>query len=260
PRSRLYYDARLGLWVQYFDSMRMEWHPSNADPYKVQLGLLGEELGRRMPPIPSNQIPLGNPLRRYFPETGHVVSFAFLTFYDSNGGLDIFGYPITEPLIEDNRLVQYFQRARMEWHAERPQDDRVVLGSLWNQFLPLIPPEQLEPEPPRGRIGTPSSQEVARISAYVRYVITGRQGEQILFVYMVNSSRQPVAGVAARVTVYFPSETVTYTTRLSDERGIASLNIPFDSLPVGRKVLIRVTVTRPDGAPLTAETFFVPWY
>jgi len=258
PRSRLYYDARLGLWVQYFDNVRMEWHPSNPEPYRVQLGLLGEELGMRMPPIPSNQVPLGNPLRRYFPETGHVVSFAFLTFYDNNGALDIFGYPITEPFIENNRVVQYFQRARMEWHAERPRDDRVVLGSLGVQFLSMVPPEYLvpEPEPPRPQ----TSANLARISAYVRSMITGREGEQTVFVYLVDSNRQPVEGVTATVTVYFPWGTVVYPAGPSDQRGIASTTFSFDSLLVGRKILINVTVVTPDGRTLTAETFFVPWY
>jgi hypothetical protein len=30
--------------VQYFERARLEWHPTNVDPYKVQMGLLGREL------------------------------------------------------------------------------------------------------------------------------------------------------------------------------------------------------------------------
>lgn len=258
PRSRLYYDARLGLWVQYFDNVRMEWHPSNPDPYKVQLGLLGEELGMRMPPIPSNQIPVGNPLRRYFPETGHVVSFAFLTFYDNNGGLDIFGYPITEPFMENDYIVQYFQRVRVEWHPERSPNDRVVIGNLETLLQRQIPSEALVPEPPPPSPRT--SSNVAYVTAYVRSWITGRDGKQTVFVFLVDDSRQPVEGVTATIAVRFPSGTVTYTTGASDSRGIASAEFPFHSLPVGRKILVDVTVELPDGRTLTTGTFFVPWY
>lgn len=258
PRSRLYYDAGLGLWVQYFDNVRMEWHPSNPAPYKVQLGLLGEEAGMRMPPIPSNQIPIGNPLRRYFPETGHVVSFAFLTFYNDNGGLDIFGYPITEPFMENSHIVQYFQRVRVEWHPERSPSDRAVFGDLGTQFLHRVPPEALlpEPAPPNPSV----SSDVARVTAYVRSVITGREGSQTVFVCMVDRSRQPVEGATAAVAVHFPSGTVTYTAGPSDHRGIASVEFAFHSLPVGRKILIDVTVDLPGGRTLTTGTFFVPWY
>ena len=53
-----------------------------------------------------------------FRETGHTLAYAFREFYDRQGGLPIFGYPLTEVFIEDGRPVQYFERARFEWHAE----------------------------------------------------------------------------------------------------------------------------------------------
>ena len=135
PLTTVFYDARIGLFVQFFDNARMEWHPENPDPYKVQLGLLGEILGHRQPPLPRNRWPRNTYERRVFPETGHVVSYAFLNFYDQNGGLDVFGYPISEPLIENGYTVQYFQRMRMEWHPERARDDRVTLGALGREYI-----------------------------------------------------------------------------------------------------------------------------
>ncbi len=52
-----------------------------------------------------------------FQETGHTLGYAFRVFWDRNGGLPIFGYPLTEVFVEDGRPVQYFERARLEWHA-----------------------------------------------------------------------------------------------------------------------------------------------
>jgi hypothetical protein len=37
---------------------------------------------------------------RYFNETGHSVEGEFLTFFDTYGGLEIFGYPISEPFLD----------------------------------------------------------------------------------------------------------------------------------------------------------------
>ena len=58
---------------------------------------------------------------RYFSETGHWVGGDFLSFFDQHGGLDVFGYPRTEVITSQGRLVQYFQRARFEsWPENLP--------------------------------------------------------------------------------------------------------------------------------------------
>lgn len=53
----------------------------------------------------------------FFQETGHTLAYGFRAFFDQHGGLAVFGYPLTEVYIEDGRPVQYFERARLEWHA-----------------------------------------------------------------------------------------------------------------------------------------------
>jgi hypothetical protein len=67
---------------------------------------------------------------RYFEETEHNVSGDFLRFYDAYGGRAIFGYPLTRVFVENGHQVQYFQRARMELHPEKPEGLRVRLGAL----------------------------------------------------------------------------------------------------------------------------------
>ena len=51
-----------------------------------------------------------NQATRYYPETGHNLTGAFLNYYDTHGGLPIFGYPLTEPFTENGRTVQYFEQ------------------------------------------------------------------------------------------------------------------------------------------------------
>lgn len=125
-----------GLTVQYFERARMELHPFNPPQYRVQLSLLGDLLGYRQPPIPSSSIPaLDNPQRRYYPQTGHTLSYAFLQYYDTRGGLDVFGYPISEMFVANGILVQYFQRGKMEWHPENPLSSQVTLGNLGREYI-----------------------------------------------------------------------------------------------------------------------------
>ncbi|MCK4472452.1 MAG: murein L,D-transpeptidase, partial [Anaerolineae bacterium] len=117
PLTEAFEDSVLRLRVQYFQCTRMEWHPNNPAPYKVQLGLLADELigklGYHFPPVLAEQIPaFNNDVHHYFSETGHVVSHAFLKYFREKGGVDIFGYPRSEFMLEDGYVVQYFQRAR----------------------------------------------------------------------------------------------------------------------------------------------------
>src|SRR5690349_21623579 len=76
---------------------------------------------------------------RTFPETGRTVSGAFLTYWNTHGGLAQQGYPISDPLPEvslpDGKTytVQYFERAILEAHPENPAPFD-VLGTLEGVF------------------------------------------------------------------------------------------------------------------------------
>jgi hypothetical protein len=65
----------------------------------------------------------------YFPETKHNVSGEFLKFFRERGELEVFGYPITDEFVDnEGRLLQYFQRFRMELDPDSPA--QVQLGNL----------------------------------------------------------------------------------------------------------------------------------
>jgi hypothetical protein len=61
---------------------------------------------------------------QFFSATGHSLRGSFLSFWEANGGLQRFGYPLTEEIIEPEdgngrpRVVQYFERARFEFFPE----------------------------------------------------------------------------------------------------------------------------------------------
>jgi hypothetical protein len=130
--------------VQWFERNRFEAHPELAPPFDVQLGLLGvEALERRG--IDWRALPKVNgppaPNCRYFPETRQSLCPPFRAFWERNGGLAVFGYPISEPqaeMVEGGRTltVQWFERNRFEWHPELPPAFRVQLGRLGAELQP----------------------------------------------------------------------------------------------------------------------------
>ncbi len=137
-------DGKIYL-VQYFQRNRFEYHPEYAGTRsEVLLGLLGSELttGRNFP----TATPLSQANGMYFNETKHNLSDRFLKYWKDNGGLAIFGYPISEVMQEGNYQVQYFQRNRFEYHPENAGSQyEVLLGLLGidlarsKGYLPLIP-------------------------------------------------------------------------------------------------------------------------
>jgi len=83
---------------------------------------------------------------RYFPETGHYLRGAFRFFWERNGGVPVFGFPITEEYIRrsDGKLVQYYERARFELLV-RGNVASVELGLLGREVtggrdFPRVPP------------------------------------------------------------------------------------------------------------------------
>jgi polysaccharide biosynthesis protein PslG len=130
--------------VQYFERAVLERHKEFAGtPDEVMPAAVGRwvTLGRnfqRVEPF------TGTEARWYFADTGHSVKQAFLRYWQKEGGVAVFGYPISEELPEINPAdgkvytVQYFERARFEWHptfAGTP--DEVQLGLIGKQALEM---------------------------------------------------------------------------------------------------------------------------
>lgn len=74
---------------------------------------------------------------RYFPETGHWVTDEFLLKYEEiPNPSEIYGAPITERFVDpiSGREIQYFEKARFEFHPEFPAELQVKLSTL-GQYL-----------------------------------------------------------------------------------------------------------------------------
>ena len=254
--------AEDGRTVQYFQRARMELHPDKPAPYRVPLGLLADLLGHRAPPIPDSAIPPANhPQRRYYPATGHTVSFAFLTFFDTHGGLDIFGFPITEFMIEDGLIVQYFQRARMEWHPENPKPNQVQLGKLGETYvermLPPLASEQAGEFAPQD--APPPAVTALNVSASVRHAVTGQGGYQTVYVYVTDQSGRAVKGTTTGFVVHFQNGDQQFAMPATDAAGYTQLTFSVGNQLPGYIVVIDVT-TSFDEVSSATQTSFLPWW
>lgn len=140
------------LQVQYFERVRFELRQDS-----ITLSLIGRAVtGGRTEVAFAWLTKSPTPDRTFYPESGHTLGGAFGWFWQSHGGLPIFGYPISEEFIEGERLVQYFERARLEYHPDQAgTPGEVQISPLGREYAQRqgVTPEQLAPTPPIVMLG-----------------------------------------------------------------------------------------------------------
>ncbi|HMO60216.1 MAG TPA: VanW family protein [Roseiflexaceae bacterium] len=133
PLTEIFADH--GVRSQYFEYARFDMRSSG-----LTLARVGAEvtLGRNEPEFGWIDRDPGDG-RTYFAASGHTLGGLFALFWEQNGGIQRFGYPISEELFEADgsgfsRRVQYFERARLELY---PVGDsfQVRMGQLGRELL-----------------------------------------------------------------------------------------------------------------------------
>ena len=255
-----------GYLVQYFQRVRMEYHPENPPDYQVQLGLLGDHFApsEKKAPIPESERPKSNDReRKYFAETGHSVGFSFLKFYNKNGGLDVFGYPVTEFILENGRFVQYFQRALMEWNPNGTAIELHDLGTLWieqhDDLHTMREPadsliQTLDGQPPDPVV------ESLHATAVVKDAITGPTGVQVVWVYVYSQTGEPVEGATVNLVIHYPNIDKRAQMDSTDSKGHQEVAFELEDPPRGQLVVIDALVKYGDLLTVTAQTSFLPWW
>jgi hypothetical protein len=260
PITDEYVDPDTHLLVQYFQKARLEWHPGNADPYKVQLGLLGSELGKQTAPIPISQMPPQNdPNCLYFPDTGHSTCFVFRNYWLTQGGLDRFGYPISEFVTENGMLVQYFQRARMEWHPEKLAGQRIQLAPLGSIYYAAagFDATRLAPVGAQGHLGVVTTLQ-ARASVFKS---TARANDsQTSFVFVTDQFGRPLGGVAVTLIVYFKQGPQTFVLPPTNAGGTSFQSFALSKGTPGELVTMGYILSYPGLGDSLTRTSCMIWY
>ncbi len=158
--------------TQLFERNIFELHADKAAPYDVLLARLGDSIlllsNYDWQAQPRDPAPVSG--CTWFAETQFNVcnqggSIGFKTYWASHGlefdgragtsyaeSLALFGFPLTAPYVAENPngdtvLMQWFERARFEWHPNNPVQFRVLLGLLGNEYVSIEPDPQPEPQP-----------------------------------------------------------------------------------------------------------------
>ena len=175
----------------------------------------------------SPKLDINNPAACKSFQTGYQVCFAFLDFYQDHGGEKQFGKPISPFEFHENLIVQYFEKARFEWRADRPEGQRVVLSDLGRLYFNRLGEDQAQLRSIRPLDATISSILSLHARAFVKYAITQSSGQQTVYVLVQSQTGQPVAGANGMATIHFTdgrTEEYFFTTNSS---GLGSFTFDF---------------------------------
>lgn len=244
-----------GKFVQYFQRARFELGAGLPGKRPVLLTPLGQATYEAGSP----RLDIYNPAACRSFQTGFQVCFAFLDYYDANGGPAKFGDPISPFEFHENLIVQYFDKARFEWRADRPEGQRVVLTDLGRLYFDQIgeDPSALIPLRPVDATISPILSIHAR--AFVSDPITQSSGRQTVHMIVRSQTDQPVSNANGKATIYFPDQTAVDYFFTTDPAGLGGITFNFEGQKIGKLVPIEIIVTF-QGMFTRTSTSFRIWY
>ena len=249
-----------GLLIQYFQRARFEYRTENTPGERVVVSPLGiyiydlEQLDSKTITAASH------PACRYFTETQHQTCYAFLKFFDVNGGVEQFGNPISEIITLNGQLVQYFEKARLEWHPERVSGKRVSLTNLGQIYLNFYE-KVLPPVDSIGPIGSLANDILGlKVRSFPKTAVVPTGGAQTIFVIVTDQKNRAVNGAQVTLTLKPAVGQPRYLAMpITNLNGVTSVAIPLKDLQIG---IVEVLVSVNYSSTLQKETVtsFRIWY
>jgi hypothetical protein len=255
PITEEYMDKN-GITVQYFQRARFEYNANLPAGQHVQLTQLGRETF-----VSTGPLSVSNTLAcRMFTETGYAVCFAFLEFFDKYGGVAQFGYPISGFEYHENKIVQYFEKTRLEWQPWKTDGQRVVVSDLGRIYFDKLgqDPGLLSPVKP-SKDNAPSSVISLQARAFVWKAVTLPSDSQMIFVIVQDQNLQPIANASCTTTIHWPDGKAESKSLTTNASGVGIVPFSFVSQPYGSLIYADVACSMSNLRGNTTTSFRV-WY
>ncbi|MBL8090054.1 MAG: hypothetical protein JNJ43_06985 [Anaerolineales bacterium] len=244
-----------GKTVQYFQRARFEYVAEKPAGQRVQLTLLG-----RQTYTSAGALNVDNPFAcRLYVETGFSVCFAFLEFFDQYGGVSQFGYPISGFEYHENKLVQYFEKARLEWQPWMLEGQRVVVSDLGRIYFDRLgeDPALLAPASPLDN--APIIVTSLQVRAFAWKAVTLASDNQLFFVIVQDQNGAPVANANCTAVVHWPNGVNDSTIIATNTTGIGIISLQFQNQPYGSLIYVDVNCSLNSLSGTTTTSFRI-WY
>ena len=257
PITDEFTNPKTGQKRQYFQKALLVLNPNTPTGPRIQPVLLGKLLYEpgKAPAYSSSASAC-----REFPDTGYQyrVCYAFLDFFEAHGGVAQFGYPISNFEIKDGWLVQYFQKARFEWHPELEAGQHILLGNLGVEYFRKAgeDPKWLAPNV---NDNLPVSILSLNVRTFVGKAVMPFQGEQALYVIVQDQNLQPVPDAEVSFSVLLPSgDTIQDVMPPTNVNGVANADFRINTHSIGvAEITVLVSY---DGLQENSRASFRIWW
>jgi hypothetical protein len=250
------------LKVQYFQRARMDFDSSLPEGQQITLAPLGIFFYDPAKSGEDANIYTNNAACRYFEETKQSVCYLFLQFYTAHNGDKFFGLPISEVRVIDGRLVQYFERAKMEWWPENVAGRRVKLAHLGQLDFDI---HGVPPPPVPGQSYETTNNKLTHV--YVRVFpvkpLVGANEPQQVFIIVQDQLLNPIPGAQVMVQLEYPNgvkigkQSIPST---KDDAVFLVENISTAGVKPNQFVKVIVDVKIGNDDPITTTTWFRVWW
>ncbi len=252
PLTEAFTDARSGRLVQYFTRARFEYYPEFPEGQRVRLTNLGETLYQ-----PGNALNMPTALGCRSFATGFSSCYAFLDFFEANGGEAVFGAPISSFEFYNGRIVQYFERARFEWYPELDEGQKVSLAEVGRIYFDFIGEDPNLLTPVKASNIAENILNI-RALAFVEKAATSSNDEQTLYVVVQDQTLTPVRNAFVVVTVTWAGGAQQSISLPTNANGVVILPFAVAGQTHGSLVLIKVQVLY-EGLQAETKTSFRIW-
>lgn len=244
-----------GKTVQYFQRARFEYRADLPDGQRVQLTQLGRETY-----LSTSPLNVTNPFAcRTYTETGFGICFSFLEFFDQYGGVTQFGYPISGFEYHENKLVQYFEKARFEWQPWKTEGQRVVVSDLGRFYFDKLGEDPGLIPPVKPLDNTISSIISLQVRAFAWKAVTLSSDSQLIFVVVQDQNLQPLNGANCIATIYWPDGWNEPIALATNANGVAIVQRTFANQPYGSLINTDVSCNYNNLSGSTTTSFRI-WY
>jgi hypothetical protein len=243
-----------GRTVQYFQRARFELRRDLPESQRVQLTPMGQALYQQ-----ADQLRLDNASGCDLFPTGFSVCLAFLDYFKTNGGVAQFGNPISPFEFHESLIVQYFEKARFEWRADRPEGQRVVLTDLGRRYFDQLGEDATLLKPVRPVDATINSILSIKAHAFVAKPLTGSTGQQTVYVLVQSQTLQAVSNATGKATVHWPDGQTEEYFFATNQKGLGTVTLNFADQKQGELVPIDIVVVY-QGLGSRTRTSFRIWF
>lgn len=249
------FKSKDGAFVQYFQRARFELDSAQPEGRRVTLSALG-----RLTFSTKGEVAAGNMLScRAYPQTGFSICLDFLEFFDKYGGVEQFGYPISGFEYHEEKLVQYFEKARLEWNPWKPAGQRVTVSDLGKFYFSRLGEDLALLSPVRPLDNSQSAILQISARAFVRKAVALASDSQSIYIIVRGQNMQPVPNADCVATINWPDGSQTAYRVTTNSGGVGIIPFDFSNQPHGNLITTGI-VCAYNALRSDTSTSFRIWY